>query len=730
MNSVLRWLGIRREELALTSLMALTYGVLLMTQYFLKPARDSMFLVALSPAQLPLVFIVTALVAAPIASFVSKTSRTTSLPKLFARTLAVLAVNLIGLRLLIEIDAGWVYFVFYTWVAVFGVLTTSQYWLLAGAVFDSGQAKRLFTLLGAVGILGAIVGGEITRWCVEGLGVATADLLIVATGLLVVTTALVGFVWRSTPEDLRRGLRKPTPSERDADAGMRRVFATIRRSHHLSLTVGIIGSAILVGTFIDYQFKTLSYEAIGDEAKLTAFLARFYSVVNVLSLALQLFATNAVVRRFGATGAIAVLPMLLCLGSLGVMIVPGLAMVVFLRGGDMALKYSLDKTGRELLFLPVSIELKRRTKLFIDLFVDRWFRGFAGLLLLLATLVFDVPTPFLSAFAVLGCGVWLLLVIRMRSQYLESFRTAIERRELDLNDVPLNLRESAAACATGPPSTTTSTTVQGGQSRAAASLQPWVNTTEPPSTRFIAKRNPYFHRVDENGLQLPYIDQVTMTIADAKLIPAKVGSGEVDLQARALNFSDYTFLKEGEKRNDSRSGSGAPRAARGSRSTRTSPSPTKRGARFSATCVSGGALAQHQPASDQPGALLRAGARVGQLGAAAEPALRPGLSVLVRVRPEAGQRAARRDGLDRARRPRYPPAAGRSAARDHRRDRRRGYRADRRAGTGARGLGSGSASSCSSSRRNARCSATGCISGETLMSVWSGLGEWRRRRRR
>jgi peptide/nickel transport system substrate-binding protein len=81
-------------------------------------------------------------------------------------------------------------------------------------------------------------------------------------------------------------------------------------------------------------------------------------------------------------------------------------------------------------------------------------------------------------------------------------------------------------------------------------LEPWVNSTKPPATRFVAKRNPYFHRVDNEGRQLPYIDQITLTIADSKLIPAKVGSGEADLQARALNFSDYTFLKEGEKRND------------------------------------------------------------------------------------------------------------------------------------------------------------------------------------
>ena len=81
-------------------------------------------------------------------------------------------------------------------------------------------------------------------------------------------------------------------------------------------------------------------------------------------------------------------------------------------------------------------------------------------------------------------------------------------------------------------------------------LQPWINTTRPPATRFVGLRNPYFHRVDPNGRQLPYFDEITMTVADSKLIPAKVGSGEADLQARNLNFSDYTFLKEGEERHN------------------------------------------------------------------------------------------------------------------------------------------------------------------------------------
>lgn len=80
------------------------------------------------------------------------------------------------------------------------------------------------------------------------------------------------------------------------------------------------------------------------------------------------------------------------------------------------------------------------------------------------------------------------------------------------------------------------------------SLQPWVNTISPPAERYVFKRNPYFHRVDENQLQLPYIDQVQVNIVSSSLIPAKTGAGESDLQGHYLRLDNFTFLKEGEQR--------------------------------------------------------------------------------------------------------------------------------------------------------------------------------------
>jgi peptide/nickel transport system substrate-binding protein len=80
-------------------------------------------------------------------------------------------------------------------------------------------------------------------------------------------------------------------------------------------------------------------------------------------------------------------------------------------------------------------------------------------------------------------------------------------------------------------------------------LQPWMLTTRPPATRFVFERNPYFFRVDPDGQQLPYIDQVVFDVVDDKLIPIKTGAGETDLQSRGLFFKHYTFLKESEERN-------------------------------------------------------------------------------------------------------------------------------------------------------------------------------------
>ncbi len=79
-------------------------------------------------------------------------------------------------------------------------------------------------------------------------------------------------------------------------------------------------------------------------------------------------------------------------------------------------------------------------------------------------------------------------------------------------------------------------------------LEAWRNTTKSPSDVYIFERNPFYHRVDENGHQLPYIDKIEIPLVSSDLIPSKSGAGESDLQARYISASDYTLLQQNAKK--------------------------------------------------------------------------------------------------------------------------------------------------------------------------------------
>ncbi|MFT3810339.1 MAG: ABC transporter substrate-binding protein [Micropepsaceae bacterium] len=78
------------------------------------------------------------------------------------------------------------------------------------------------------------------------------------------------------------------------------------------------------------------------------------------------------------------------------------------------------------------------------------------------------------------------------------------------------------------------------------SLQPFlVEAGGGPLFRF--RRNPYFHRLDPNGIQLPYLDGIDVTVVESGLIAAKTAAGDADLQFRGLAFSDAGALKAAER---------------------------------------------------------------------------------------------------------------------------------------------------------------------------------------
>ncbi|MEE8577529.1 MAG: Npt1/Npt2 family nucleotide transporter, partial [candidate division Zixibacteria bacterium] len=433
-------------------LMLANIVLIMITYYFLKPARDALFLTKLSSAQVPLVFILTALVSAPVVTLYSKASRALRLPQLINVTQIMIIACLIGFYFLIKMEGAWIPYAFYVWVSIYGALTASQFWLLANGVFTATQAKRLFPFLGLGAIMGAWIGGELTRAILTEFktrGYGLENLLWFCVVFLGISVILTNTVRKWRQKELAE-LQTKSKRGGQASESILAVFRSISKSRHLLLIVSVISLTMMVASFVDFQFKAIASSIYTTEQELGAFMGVFYGRLSLASMFLQIFFSYAILRKLGVGGIILFLPIGLLLGSATMFLAAGLTAAVLLRGADGAIKYSLDKTGRELLFLPVPLDLKKKSKVFIDLFVDRWFRGVAGGLLLLCIYLFGFDEanplesmPYFSAVVIALVAVWIVLALIMRKEYVNTFRRALERRTIDPAEIRINIEDSS-----------------------------------------------------------------------------------------------------------------------------------------------------------------------------------------------------------------------------------------------------------------------------------------------
>lgn len=82
-------------------------------------------------------------------------------------------------------------------------------------------------------------------------------------------------------------------------------------------------------------------------------------------------------------------------------------------------------------------------------------------------------------------------------------------------------------------------------------LRAWVATTDPNTDRFVMSRNPYYWKTDEQGNQLPYLDEIVYTrIQDDSHEELAALAG--DLDCVVFGFEKFTVLKENETKGDYR----------------------------------------------------------------------------------------------------------------------------------------------------------------------------------
>ena len=417
---------VRREEVVPVTLM-FVYGFLALTSYYLlKPVRNSIFVDRVGADNLPYVYILTAIFVGIVMLGYSRYVDRVRQVTLLLGTFGFLISNLLLFWWLLRDDSLVVSGSFYIWGKLYPLLLVSQYWLVGNLLFTTRQARRLFGLIGLGPILGGVAGSTIAGLIATSVG--TRTLLLMAALFLVLCGGLVLLLAPHMNKE-------STVSGRLTEGISGDAFRLLRESSHLRTIAVILGLTILVATLIDWQFNSAVEAFIPGEDQKTAFYGRFFAVLNVGSVLVQLLVTGFVLRKFGIGLAMLALPVGLLVASVGVLAIPALLTAVLLKGTEGGIRYSLDQSTRELLYLPVPTDIKYKVKPLIDMAVYRGGTGLGGVVLLVTVRYLGFSIRHVAILSILLIALWVIATLQMRGEFRESIRRLIGVRDVDLEDL-------------------------------------------------------------------------------------------------------------------------------------------------------------------------------------------------------------------------------------------------------------------------------------------------------
>ncbi|MFP5340679.1 MAG: NTP/NDP exchange transporter [Gammaproteobacteria bacterium] len=282
-------------------------------------------------------------------------------------------VNLLvfaGLFFLLE-DSVWLARVFYVWISVYNLFVVSVAWSLMADVFDAPQARRLFAFIAAGASVGGLVGPALSALLVGSLG--ESGLMLLAALLLGAALALKFSLmrWREIGGAGRPGAA-PAESTRRPVPG--NPFSGLTRVMQSPYLLGIAGFVVLlatVTTFLYFEQARLVAELFPDRAAQVRVFGIIDVVVQAGALLSQLFITGRLAQKLGVRVLLAIVPLLVGVGFIGLALMPSFAVLAALMIVRRIGEYAFVRPGREMLFAPLDAESKYKAKNFIDTVVYR-----------------------------------------------------------------------------------------------------------------------------------------------------------------------------------------------------------------------------------------------------------------------------------------------------------------------------------------------------------------------
>ena len=339
------------------------FFALLAAYYIIRPLREEMGVVVGNErrASLFTVVFVVMLAAVPLFGWVAtKFQRRLVLPSLYC----FFAANLVVFWAIFRAHGTSPFSasVFYVWASVFNLFVISLFWSLMSEMWSNDEAKRLYGFISAGGTAGGLAGPLLTQTLVGFL--APTDLLLVSAVMLLVALSM---------SMILRGIRSARvgAESKPAGGGIFDGAAKVFSSPYFARIALFVFLANIVGTFFYNEQLRLVGATMTDPATRVRFFADRDLLVSVATIAIEIFGTAAIFRRFGVTGALIALPVVAMLGTLALSIHPILWMAAAVMVAERVTAFALSSPAIKVMYTQTTPDEKYTVQNFVDTVVYR-----------------------------------------------------------------------------------------------------------------------------------------------------------------------------------------------------------------------------------------------------------------------------------------------------------------------------------------------------------------------
>lgn len=356
----------------------------------------------------------------------------------------VLGFALIAERLVIFLDLKWFYAVMWLAMNVIGSLQGLLTWGLAGAACDTRQAKRLFPLFSAGGILGTVIGGLATQPLARWLH--SENLLLVWAGALFISFFLGRLLIGNQPKPAQKTTRQKAPS---IIVEMQRGYQFVRRS---AIMQWVSYSAILFSVCyfsLALPFSRGATAQFPNADDLAGFLGLFQSLNTAVALAASLFLANRLFARFGIMPMLLIFPLIYFTGFATLAFYAPFGILVAARFAQMVWMQGIAGTAWQALFNVVPPAQRDQVRAFIGGVPEQAGTFIAGLILIVGEQTLQPQQLYLVGLAAAGLTVYVIWRASRayRGALVEALRAGQPQMFLNDRDSFGGFRQDAAAVA-------------------------------------------------------------------------------------------------------------------------------------------------------------------------------------------------------------------------------------------------------------------------------------------